>query len=289
MPMKSPISYYGGKQQMIGIILLNIPSHKVYCEPFFGGGAVFFAKQPSKIEIINDKNDMLINFYRVMQNNFDELEQQIKSSLHSRSLFNRAKQIYKNPEKFDDIQKAWSVWTLLTMDYFSWFGSGFLCSTTENIANRVANRRNRFSEIYKQRLEAATIECDDAINIIKKYDTADTFFYLDPPYVNSEQKHYKGYTQKDLNSLLDILSNIKGKFLLSHFENDCLENKATQKCWNIAKIQSYNGLTSFSNGSGKKTKIEMLVSNYPIDINLANTKSKLVYCNYNNYGELFNQ
>lgn len=61
--MKTPISYYGGKQQMLKHILPVIPKHEVYCEPFFGGGAVFWGKEPVKAEIINDVNGMVSNFY----------------------------------------------------------------------------------------------------------------------------------------------------------------------------------------------------------------------------------
>ena len=61
--LKTPISYYGGKQQLLPKILPIIPPHKIYSEAFFGGGAVFFAKEPSEIEIINDVNKQVINFY----------------------------------------------------------------------------------------------------------------------------------------------------------------------------------------------------------------------------------
>ena len=61
--LKTPITYYGGKQSMINEILGRIPEHRLYVEPFFGGGAVFFAKPPSKVEIINDVNSEVINFY----------------------------------------------------------------------------------------------------------------------------------------------------------------------------------------------------------------------------------
>lgn len=62
---KTPISYYGGKQAMLKKILPLIPDHVVYVEPFFGGGAVFFAKDKSEVEIINDYNSNVANFYRV--------------------------------------------------------------------------------------------------------------------------------------------------------------------------------------------------------------------------------
>lgn len=74
MNMRTPITYYGGKQRLAKTIVSMIPSHKIYCEPFFGGGAVFFQKPKAGIEVINDKNDMLINFYLCIQNRFEELQ-----------------------------------------------------------------------------------------------------------------------------------------------------------------------------------------------------------------------
>jgi len=61
--LKSPISYYGGKTNLVSTILKLIPDHKIYTESFFGGGAIFFAKDPVESEIINDKNNLIINFY----------------------------------------------------------------------------------------------------------------------------------------------------------------------------------------------------------------------------------
>lgn len=63
--MKTPITYWGGKQQLTQEILRLIPKHKQYDEPFFGGGAVFFSKWPSEVEFINDINGEMINFYRM--------------------------------------------------------------------------------------------------------------------------------------------------------------------------------------------------------------------------------
>ena len=61
--MKTPITYYGGKQLLASTIVSMIPEHRIYCEPYFGGGAVFFAKEPSYLEAINDLNDRLMIFY----------------------------------------------------------------------------------------------------------------------------------------------------------------------------------------------------------------------------------
>ena len=74
--LKTPISYYGGKQKLATKILSLIPQHTLYAEPFLGGAAVFFSKGPSEIEVLNDTNRELINFYKVVQNDFVGLEKE---------------------------------------------------------------------------------------------------------------------------------------------------------------------------------------------------------------------
>ena len=72
--MKTPITYYGGKQNMVSVILPLIPKHNLYCEPFLGGGAIFFSKPKSNVEVINDTNREVVNFYRVVQQDYTSLE-----------------------------------------------------------------------------------------------------------------------------------------------------------------------------------------------------------------------
>ena len=88
--MKPPLTYYGGKQRLSKKIISLIPPHRLYCEPFFGGGAVFFAKEPSKVEIINDKNGEVINFFKVVKTKFAELQKEIQGTLHSREHYKKA-------------------------------------------------------------------------------------------------------------------------------------------------------------------------------------------------------
>ena len=107
--MKPPLTYYGGKQVLAKQIILLLPKHNLFCEPFFGGGAVFFFKDPSPVEVINDTNGELINFYKVVKNDFKKLQKEIKTSLHSRKLHTQADVIYKHPELFNEIQRAWEI------------------------------------------------------------------------------------------------------------------------------------------------------------------------------------
>ncbi|MEQ1678846.1 MAG: DNA adenine methylase, partial [Chitinophagaceae bacterium] len=216
--LKTPISYYGGKQKLCSLILDLIPAHNLYCEPFVGGGAVFFGKQPSNVEVLNDTNKELINFYQVTQNHFLDLEKMIRSSLHSRRLHADASAIYNHPHLFDEIKRAWAVWVLTSQTFSSILDGTFGYDKKGNTTSlKIANKRASFTEVYTQRLQNVQIECADALYIIQSRDTVDSFFYVDPPYPNSNCGHYSGYTVDMFESLLKSLSNVEGKFLLSSY------------------------------------------------------------------------
>lgn len=116
-PLKTPITYYGGKQKLVSRILPLIPEHNLYAEPFVGGGAVFWAKPGSSVEVINDTNRELINFYETVQNDFVDLEKMIRITLHSRSLHSDAKVVNANPHMFSRIQRAWAIWVLSSQGF----------------------------------------------------------------------------------------------------------------------------------------------------------------------------
>lgn len=84
--MKTPITYYGGKQTMLKHILPLIPNHKLYTEAFCGGAAVLFAKHPADAEVINDLNGDLYNFYWMAKVYYPELKMEIDKTLHSRDM-----------------------------------------------------------------------------------------------------------------------------------------------------------------------------------------------------------
>jgi DNA adenine methylase len=191
--MKTPLSYYGGKQTLAQTILGLIPPHRLYCEPFLGGAAIFFAKEPSKIEVINDTNGEIINFYEVLQRDFVSLEKEVAISLHSRKQHDHAWVIYQHPELFDRVKRAWAVWVLANSSYGNMLDGGFgYDKTTGGTTKKVASKRDAFTVDYAIRLQQTQIECCDALKIIRSRDCKDAFFYLDPPYVGSDQGHYDG-------------------------------------------------------------------------------------------------
>jgi DNA adenine methylase len=264
--MKTPISYYGGKQKLASTIVKLIPEHNLYCEPFIGGAAVFFAKPPSNVEVINDTNREMINFYRVVQNDFVSLEKEVRISLHSRDVHRRATVVYHNPDMFNDIKRAWAVWVLAAQSFASGldkdWGYDIKKATT---SKKVANKRNGFTEDYAIRLQEVQVECTDALRIIRSRDSEDSFFYCDPPYYNSNCGHYDGYYLEDFEALLKLLSECKGKFLLSSYPSPILKQYTAKFGWHT---QTLDFRVSVANNHGKpgKAKTEVLTANYPISI-----------------------
>jgi DNA adenine methylase len=210
--LSTPISYYGGKQSMLQHILPLLPDHSVYVEPFFGGGAVFWAKKPSDVEIINDFNGMVVNFYRQLKSNFEELKQAIDATPYSRQAYQKAMVVYENPYLFDSVTKAWAFWIGTSQGFSNKIGSWRSSQISVKESKRNENKKQAFTKELSERLKYVQIEQKDAVDLIKDMDTPDTFFYLDPPYVGADQGHYGGYMQEHFNTLLELFHTFKESF-----------------------------------------------------------------------------
>jgi len=260
---KTPISYYGGKQNMLKHILPLIPEHRIYTESFFGGGAVFFQKEPSESEIINDTNNMAITFYEVCKTDFERLKQKIESTPFSRATYKVALAIYQMPHLFNRLQCAWAFYVGTNMGFSCQIGSwGF-----DKYSKRVKafhNKKLAFEESIFKRLENAQIECKDACEVIKQRDDADAFHYVDPPYINVSQGHYSGYSEAEFINLLITLVGVKGKFLLSSYPSDLLSLYTKEFGWYTKTFDKPLSAQKAVHGKSRNRKTEVLTANYPI-------------------------
>lgn len=260
--LKTPIGYYGGKQRMLPHILPKIPAHSAYIEPFFGGGAVFFGKKPSKFEVVNDINHRLITFYKVLKYDFEEVQKLIDETFHSRAQHKESDLLYISQMDLvtDPVSCAWAVWTQANMGFSKMIGGGFGYDRSGSSALSNYNRKINFTEKFKERFKRVTIESYDVLKVIKAYDSDDAFFYLDPPYVSSDQGHYAGYTKEDFHKLLDACVNMKGKFLLSSYPEDILMEYRNKFSWKFEDHEK----TLAVDGKRKvpKIKTECLTWNY---------------------------
>ena len=259
--MKTPISYYGGKQNMLPAILPKIPEHTIYVEPFFGGGAVFWGKKPSQVEIVNDINNRLITFYKVLKYDFEELASKADETFHSRGQHKESGLVYKSQadEITDPLACAWSVWVQTNMSFATQIGSTFGYDRSGSSALRLYNKKKSLTDVFQERMKRVTIESYDALKVIKTYDSPDTFFYLDPPYVSSDQGHYTGYAVDHFKALLDVCANMKGKFLLSSYPESLLMEYRSQYNW---KTEDHEKTLAVGPRKVPKKKIECLTWNF---------------------------
>lgn len=231
--MNSFLAYLGGKSKLADTIVSMMPPHRTYCEVFAGAAWVFFKKEPSRGEIINDLNGELVNLYKVVKHHLPELARYFKSELISRSEYVRLKQI--DVQHLTDVQRAARYYFLLRhafgarMDHPS-----FTTGTYGTGRMDIHEIESVLAEAHK-RLNRTIIENLGYQAVIKRYDSDSTLFYLDPPYWGGEDDYGKGmFERADYQRLADILKGIKGKFILSI--NDVPDIREIFKEFNLKEV-----------------------------------------------------
>lgn len=257
--MKTPITYYGGKQTMLKHILPLIPQHRLYTEAFCGGAAVLFAKEPVEAEIINDINMDLTNFYWMAKVYYKELKFEIDKTLHSRDMHAHATHILNYRQFFNPAQRAWAVWALSKTSFASMLDGSFGYDFNGGMPKKVKNAKDEFTQRLCTRLENVTIENRNALEVIATYDCSDAFHFIDPPYINSDCGHYEGFfNEQNMEDLLKLIEKMKGKFMLTMFPFPLIEDYARQNGWIIHRIER----TISASKTSRRKQEEWMVCNY---------------------------
>lgn len=253
--MVGPLSYFGGKYRLARKIISLIPEHICYCEPFCGGAQVFFHKEPSRVELLNDLNEDVFNFLRICKLHHEELVRHLQYCIVSRRWFD----LFQSapPESLTDVQRAARFFFLQKNCY-----GGLILSRSFKVAVQKNSNYNPRSlpEILRRthdRLLRVQLECLPYQEILRKYDRKCTFFYLDPPYF--DRPYYKfNLEEKDYVDMAGRLRNLKGRFLLSL--NDVPEIRRIFSEFNITTLQTI--YTAQREADRKFT--ELVIANYPL-------------------------
>jgi DNA adenine methylase len=179
--MKAPISYYGGKTRLAPWIVSLMPPHRVYVEPFFGSGAVLFAKPSSIHEVVNDLDGNLVCFFRMLRSRPLELERACRLSPYARAEFLAADLA---GDSIDDLERARRFFVRTTQGFNRSTGAvGWSLSVQRNSndARTAANLVERF-ERCAQRLQHVAVESRPAVQCIRRYGVEGALIYVDPPY-----------------------------------------------------------------------------------------------------------
>ncbi len=259
--MNAILKYPGGKWRISDWIISHFPAHKVYCEPFFGSGGVFFNKEPSYIETINDINGHIVNLFKVCREYPEELAAAINFTPFSRDEFIACMDLDFpfGLDKEDCIERARKT----LVRYHQSFGTSN--STKKSWRNvqtaggpRCATMWNYLPETIInccQRLKEAQIEHIDALTLIARYNDENTLLYLDPPYLQGLRKRnmYEcEFSDEQHRQLLQLIKKSKSKIILSGYDNE-LYNTALSD-WETDQINTTAQM-------GKK-RVEKLWMNY---------------------------
>ena len=216
-PAEPIANYFGGKRLLAKRIIERIDAipHTCYAEPFIGMGGIFLRRRKKpKCEILNDLNQDIVNLFRVVRENPEELNRQFEYMVSSRSEFFRIMKI--PPETLTDVQRA-AQYTYLQVHRFSGIPTTRSMNTASHMKAKFdpAKMRVRIDRVYR-RLHGVRIENEDWARFMERYDKAYTLFYLDPPYWGHEDDYGKGlFKREDFARMAEILGNLKGRFLLS--------------------------------------------------------------------------
>jgi DNA adenine methylase len=259
--LKTPVTYYGGKQKILKHIRPLIPEHELYCEPFAGGAAVFFDKEPAKVNVINDLNGELINFYKTIVTNLDELRIEVSKTLHCRNQHQHAWYIYNNPDYFSNVQRAWAVFILSKIGFAGQLSSSFGFDKSDaRRPRKMRCAKEIFTEDLRNLLERSTIEHDDAFVIIRRYDCLNAWHFIDPPYVGSSMGHYGGmFNEQGLKELMELCSTLQGKFMLTMYPNDLIKKFVECFGWKIYEVERQ---VSACKAEHRRRQLEWMVCNY---------------------------
>lgn len=240
--MNALLNYPGAKWGMAAMITSLMPPHRSYLEPFFGSGAVLFSKAPSAIETVNDMDGDIVNFFRVLRDRPEELEQAILLTPYSREVFDDA---HEN-RGTDDLDRAYRFVIRSKM------GHGFkTCQKTGFKIDVHARERaycvKNWNRLPADLMEAAArikqvqVEHQPALDLIRRFNHDNVLIYADPPYLMSTRrgKQYRyEMTEQDHIDLLEALLQHKGPVILSGYHSEMYDQML--KGWAVVEQKAYN-------------------------------------------------
>lgn len=246
--------YYGGKTRYASTIVDLMPQHKRYVEAFGGGASVLLNKPQSSIEIYNDADENLVNFFRVLRNREEELREWLKSCPYARAEHEKwASQFYGGdvPTDLGPVARAGRWFSLRHTQYggITKARSGFSTPYRRNEARSMRKNIERLDAV-RERFADVVIECDDYLALMKRYDGERTFWYFDPPYVGNEHEYLGEFEHQDL---VAALADLDGDWMVSYRElPDGLRDLA-------ATVEDFEAT---DRADGVKKATEQLVMNY---------------------------
>jgi DNA adenine methylase len=262
--LNSPFKWVGGKSRLRKFIIPLLPAHTCYVEPFAGAAWVLFGKPPSDVEILNDKEQELINFFRVVKERPEDLIASFEWELVSRAEFERLAS--SDPARMTDVQRAHRFYYLIMA---GWGGElnypRFQTSITDGghgnrLFGAIKTLRQRLEPIHR-RLSTVIIENLDWQDCVDRYDRKGTVMYLDPPYPGNGCNYSHNMRDWEAHKLLsERLSRARCQWILSSYDKP--EVRALFGQYFITPVQASSGMNTEKNGSTRVLNKEILITSF---------------------------
>lgn len=270
--LASPINWVGGKAMIAKKVVQAFPlseSYRVFVELFAGSLSILFAKpRGGHMEIVNDINADLMNFWRVLKNDGRRMHWELENTPYSQSLYSEYRNSLK-PEScdlMDELERAVRWFYVQRAEVLGRAGSGTWSFSTASMklkygingdAVAYQNAVARFPEIM-ERLKYVQTPCMDYLQVLKHFDSHATLFYADPPYIGTES-YYDG--EFDHERLATALNAAKGKIALSYQEHPDLEALYPAGKWRRIPLNVTRSTSNFNQKKEKQVK-EVLLCNF---------------------------
>lgn len=221
-PRSAALRYPGSKWSWATTITSYFGPHYHYVEPYFGSGAVFFTKEVSPHELINDTNHLVVNFFKVLRDRTDDLQFALEATPWSREEYDHS-HVLIGDELEDARRFVVRIWQAHASDLAKktgWKNRGSK-QRARGMSQRWLRVPGELAELA-HRLKDAEIECRPAVDLMRRFATTDTLIYADPPYLpetRTQMMYAYEMTTDDHVEMLDVLRQHPGPVVLSGYEN----------------------------------------------------------------------
>lgn len=295
--LTQPLKWHGGKHYLAQRIIAQFPPHLHYVEPYFGGGSVLLARDPTRdwliddawkarhgekiparlrgcSEVVNDSNGWLMNFWKHLRDGhlFEEFQRRVTGTPFSQAAFDEAcdtmDRMRCDPGSTNS--DAALAFFIRCRQSRQGLGTVFATMTRKRTRGSVNEQANAYwgvidglPEVHQRLRNVVMLDSGDALQVIKQQDGPHTLFYLDPPYLHETRVTTNDYenemTKAQHFGLLELLVSIEGKFILSGYHSAMYDDHAERFGWRCLEIQIDN---KASRKATKETKTECLWMNY---------------------------
>lgn len=232
------LRYPGSKWSLAREIVSLFGDHYHYVEPYFGSGAVFFSKPVSPHELINDMNSLVVNFFRVLRAQTDDLLFALETTPWSRDEYDQSH--IQTGDALEDARRfVTRIWQAHASDLAK--KTGWKSRGSKQPARGMSVRWKRVpSELAELavRLRDAEIENRPALEVMRRFATKDTLIYADPPYLmeTRTQKMYAHEMTLDEHlEMLEVLKSHPGPVVISGYENSIYDKHL--RSWKKLKLK----------------------------------------------------